>query len=156
MRVSPRGLAPRRLVMLASVAGLGLAVLVGAPGPYRMNPAAWTSVAQAADAAPQMPSFADLVAKVKPAVISVRVKFDEASITPSANESGDNAVPFKQGSPFDRFFRQFGFQNIAEQRAAGAAERHGRRVGLLHLGRRLCGDQQPCRRQCQDRPGHHR
>jgi serine protease Do len=107
-----RALAPRRLAMLASVAGIGLAVLVAGPGPYRLNPAGWTSAAQAADALPQMPSFADLVAKVKPAVISVRVKFDESSLTPSANEGDNNQMPFQQGSPFERFFRQFGFQNM--------------------------------------------
>jgi serine protease Do len=95
--------------MLASVAGIGLAVLVGGPGPYRLDPS--ISTAQAADAIQQMPSFADLVAKVKPAVVSVRVNYDEAAVTPSASDNNDNVMPFRQGSPFDRFFRQFGFQN---------------------------------------------
>jgi serine protease Do len=107
--VSRRGLAPRRLAMLASVAGIGLAVLIAGPGPYRLTPGAWTSTAQAADAAPQMPSFADLVAKVKPAVISVRVKYDEATLTPSASQNGEQ---FKSNSPFDQFFGQFNFRNM--------------------------------------------
>ena len=45
--------------------------------------------------------FADLVDKVKPAVISVRVKID-------AGKRGKEASPFPKDSPLDRFFRRFG------------------------------------------------
>jgi serine protease Do len=51
--------------------------------------------------------FADLVNKVKPAVISVRVKMTEGP-TLSSNSNGDDGLPFPPGSPMDKFFRQFG------------------------------------------------
>ena len=59
--------------------------------------------------------FADLVTKVKPAVISVRVKI-EASADPAMmqenSDDGDDQqqVPAQPGSPFDKFFQQFGDQ----------------------------------------------
>jgi serine protease Do len=45
--------------------------------------------------------FADVVDKIKPAVISVRVKID-------AGKRGRDALPFQKDSPLDRFFRRFG------------------------------------------------
>jgi serine protease Do len=55
---------------------------------------------------------------VKPAVISVRVNLaaaktaslDQGDILPFGRSQG-NAAPFGQNSPFERFFRQFGFQD---------------------------------------------
>ena len=77
-------LTTRRLTLLASVAGLGAAVLLAGPGNYRpMNSTAWTSAAQAANSVQPSAGFADLVAKVKPAVISVRVKMDDTAQTAS-------------------------------------------------------------------------
>jgi serine protease Do len=99
-------LTARRLTLLASVAGLGIAVLIAGPGGYNpLNlPASWNSSAQAAETLSQHPAgFADLVAKVKPAVISVRVKLDGMSNTSSEDS------PFSPGSPYEKFFRQFGF-----------------------------------------------
>ena len=70
-------LKPRRLTLLASVAALSMAVLVVGPGGYRpFNLPAWTASAHAAETTQNPAGFADLVAKVKPAVISVRVKID--------------------------------------------------------------------------------
>jgi serine protease Do len=60
----------------------------------------------------QPSGFADLVARVKPAVISVRVRFNDSARVSSFNQNDDNGMPFRRGSPFDRFFRQFGFQNM--------------------------------------------
>lgn len=84
----------RRLTLLASAAALGVAMLMAGPGgPVRTNLPAWTSSAQAADATiPHPASFADLVAKVKPAVISIRVKIDDSAKLTSM-------VPFAPGSP---------------------------------------------------------
>src|SRR5258708_29403371 len=68
-------LKPRRLALLASAVGLSLAVLAAGPGGYLpFNLPALTSSAHAAETTANAPGFADLVAKVKPAVISVRVK----------------------------------------------------------------------------------
>ena len=55
--------------------------------------------------------FADIVEKVKPAVISVRVKIDRR---PRPSASSDEDLPFPPGSPFERFFKRFGMPN-AEQ-----------------------------------------
>ena len=60
---------------------------------------------QAAEAAPHPAGFADLVAKVKPAVISVRVKIERGADTTGM---GQNIQPFQPGSPLEKFFRQFG------------------------------------------------
>jgi serine protease Do len=52
----------------------------------------------------QLPSFADVAEKVKPAVVSVRVNSRLAS-TGEDGENGPNALP--PGHPLERFFRQF-------------------------------------------------
>jgi serine protease Do len=90
---------------MASVAGIGLAVLLTGPGAFRTtNSPGWTSSALAAETMLRSSGFADMVAKVKPAVISVRVRMD-AERTASLD---DNDGPTQPGAPFDRFFRQFG------------------------------------------------
>jgi serine protease Do len=107
-------LSARRLVLLASVAAVGAALLVGGPGGYHANLPAWTAAASAADSTMQHPSgFADIVTKVKPAVISVRVKIPASAEPASMQQQGDDdqdAVPAVPGSPMDKFFKQFGDQ----------------------------------------------
>src|SRR5262249_9798033 len=49
-----------------------------------------------------MPGFADLVSAVKPAVVSVRVRSDAAT-----EHFGPQENPF-EGTPFEKFFRDFG------------------------------------------------
>jgi serine protease Do len=104
-------LRPRRLTLLASVADLSMAVLVVGPGGY--HPLAWTASAQAAEttANRNTAGFGDLVAKVKPAVISVRVKIDGDSDNTAVSERGEEgANPDQSGAPFDQFSQQFGFR----------------------------------------------
>ncbi|HUC49739.1 MAG TPA: Do family serine endopeptidase [Xanthobacteraceae bacterium] len=108
-------LSARRLTLLASVAAVGTALMLAGPN-TNWSAAFNASSASAADAITQHPTgFADLVAKVKPAVISVRVKIP-ASAAPAAMQEeendGDNQqdIPAQPGSPFDKFFRQFGDQ----------------------------------------------
>ncbi len=105
-------LKPRRLTLLASVAALSMAVLVVGPGGYRpFNLPAWSASAQAAETSTQTPAgFADLVAKVKPAVISVRVKIegDADNMPVLQRDEGPNSG--QSDSPFDQFSRQFGFR----------------------------------------------
>ncbi len=107
-------LTARRLVLLASVAGVGAAVLVAGPGVYHAGLPAWTAAASAADATMQHPTgFADIVAKVKPAVISVRVKIPASAEPAMMQQQGDDdqdAIPSVPGSPMDKFFQQFGDQ----------------------------------------------
>ncbi len=89
-----------------------------------MSPA-WTSSARAAETAQQHPAgFADLVAKVKPAVISVRVKMDaSAEMTGATRSDDDNATPLQPGSPMEKFFQQFG-QQFGQNAPNGMQQRH--------------------------------
>ena len=99
----------RRIALLASVAAVGGALLLGGPGGFdRMNLAGMTAPAHAAEAAQRPAGFADLVAKVKPAVISVRVKIESTAETTG---SGGTGIPLQPGGPLDKFFQQFG-QNL--------------------------------------------
>jgi serine protease Do len=97
-----RTLSARRLVLLASVASLGAAVLL-IEGVPRVSLPAFASAARAAEVARPV-GFADIVEKVKPAVISVRVKMDAG---PNVTLFGDDDQ-LPPGSPFERFFKRFG------------------------------------------------
>lgn len=55
-------------------------------------------------AATALPNFVDLVQAVKPAVVSIRVK---SEVTPQVTANDGGGAPF-EGTPFDRFLRQFG------------------------------------------------
>jgi len=94
--------AARRATLLASTA-LAVAVIVTGAGYRSLAPLSFASPAHAAEAAQQPAGFADLVAKVKPAVVSVRVRMEQPS-----SSSDDNSQP---GIPpgMERFFQQFGF-----------------------------------------------
>src|ERR1700692_3082700 len=101
-------LRPRRLALLASVRGLGMAVL--AAGPVANYLPAWTASAHAAETTAQGPAgFADLVGKVKPAVISVRGKSaqDDANAAVTQRDSDENS---DQSDSPEQFFRQFRFR----------------------------------------------
>ena len=118
-RAARKVLKPRRLALLASVTGLSMAILVIGPGGYRpFNLPAWTASAHAAETNQTTAGFADLVAKVKPAVISVRVKIDgDGDNSPVSQRDDDGSNSDQPGSPFEQF-RQFGFrgQNGMPQR----------------------------------------
>jgi serine protease Do len=101
-----------RATLLASVAGISIAALVSGTSLYHPGPLTWVSPASAAETIGQPSGFADLVARVKPAVISVRVRLNDSAQVSSFNQNGDNVMPFRQGSPLDRFFRQFVFQDV--------------------------------------------
>jgi serine protease Do len=114
MKDSSRGsrftLSARRAALLATtVASLAAATLAFSPNSYA--PRALADAAQAQNLTekvqqlPQRPvGFADIVEKVKPAVISVRVKIDQ----PAQPSLSDDDLPFPPGSPFERFFKRFG------------------------------------------------
>ena len=99
-------LRPRRLALLGTAAALGVAALSIVPGasPYGIN--SLVAPAQAAEAAATPPGFSDLVSKVKPAVISVRVRIDQDK---SATLQ-QNRMDSDEDTPFDQFSRQFGFR----------------------------------------------
>jgi serine protease Do len=107
----PNRVSARRVTLMASVAGLGLAVLLTGPSAFRaVNGPAWTGTALAAENMLQPTGFADIVAKVKPAVISVRVRMD-AEKTASLEDNDENGQT-QPGAPLDRFFKQFGFKQF--------------------------------------------
>jgi serine protease Do len=100
-----RALSARRLILLATtVAGLGAAALVVAPG-LNLNGGYPAAIAQnLSEQAHKLQApvgFADIVEKVKPAVISVRVKVDGGAETTGLNS---NEVP----PGLREFFRRFG------------------------------------------------
>src|ERR1700739_2006094 len=93
----------RRMVMLASVACIGAILALGGQMGYIHPSPPWISSARAADSQSQQQpaSFADLVAKVQPAVISVRVQIDGTSDVPDLSSNEENLPPSVQGFPFN-------------------------------------------------------
>src|SRR5690348_17342656 len=108
-----RHLNARRLTLLASVGALGAAVLLGGPATYWQS-ATGALRANAAESETQRPTgFADIVAKVKPAVISVRVEVSGSASPALSQDEGDDdeqQSPVRPGAPLDRYFQQFGDQ----------------------------------------------
>jgi serine protease Do len=104
---SRRILSTRRFALLATtVVGIGATVFFLTPS----NPTAAQAqnLTEKVQQLPQRPvGFADIVEKVKPAVISVRVKIDQP-----ASSSDSDELPFPPGSPFEKFFRQFGMPSM--------------------------------------------
>jgi serine protease Do len=104
----PRFLSAHKLTLLASA--LGIATIVAAPAGYRaLNSVSVTTVAQAADAQTAPVGFADLVAKVKPAVISVRVRIENSDNTDGTTpDNSNNEIP----PGLQKFFQQFGMPGM--------------------------------------------
>jgi len=112
-RASRGSLLTRWVALLATtIAGFSAAALAFSPAmPSR---SALSTAAQAENLSekvqqiPQRPvGFADIVEKVKPAVISVKVKIDR----PAGPDFNGDDLPFPPGSPFERFFKRFGNPN---------------------------------------------
>ena len=106
-RPGRKAFAARRLALLASAAGLAIAVVAaGTSGFSTPNlPSAITTAH--AQTMQRSTGFADIVEKVKPAVISVRVKVDATAQMMSMN-GNDDAGPMQPGAPLEKFFEQFG------------------------------------------------
>ena len=128
-------LTARRLVLLATtIAALGVGGWAAqSSGSYGFTSSALAQNLTAEAQKLQAPvGFADVVEKVKPAVVSVRVKIgapaqrDQLGFNNddenNNNNNNDNAAPNENGapapgSPLDRFFRQFGERGVPGQRA---------------------------------------
>ncbi|MGY3590746.1 serine protease Do [Bradyrhizobium sp. USDA 4341] len=100
----------RKLALMASVvAGLGAATYGFSP---THNPAdlfttpAHAQVNNEVKKVQQPVGFADIVERVKPSVISVKVNIREKVAKDDSNNNDDS--PFQPGSPMERFFRRFG------------------------------------------------
>ncbi|QQO12823.1 Do family serine endopeptidase [Bradyrhizobium diazoefficiens] len=99
----------RKIALMASVvAGLGAAVYGFSPS---VSPAdlfsspAHAQVNNEVKKVERPIGFADIVERVKPSVISVKVNIKEKT---ASNDDGDDSSPFQPGSPMERFFRRFG------------------------------------------------
>src|SRR4051794_35585409 len=115
----------RRRTAWLSAAALAALIAGGAAG-SGLAPSlpAYAEAAATAPAVQAMPSFADVVDKVKPAVVSVRVKIETVAHR-ADDEDGEAFGPpdFPPGSPMERFFRNF--RN--GERGPGFSDRHGPR-----------------------------
>ncbi len=121
----PRAFSARRLVLLTTtIASLGAAALVVAPGLSLTGgyPAAVAqNLSEQAHKLQAPVGFADIVEKVKPAVISVRVKVDGGSETNGLNSSNDVPPGLRE------FFRRFGMPD-APNGPEGMPRGRGRNV----------------------------
>ena len=100
----------RKFALMASVvAGLGVAGY-GLSNPSSnfnmLSTAAYAQVNKEVRQVQQPVGFADIVERVKPSVISVRVRIPEKAVSTDSADNGEN--PFPPGSPMERFFRRFG------------------------------------------------
>jgi serine protease Do len=105
-------LSARKFALMASVvAGLGVAVYGFSPssGPVDIfSSPAHAQVNNEVRKVEKPIGFADIVERVKPSVISVKVNINEkVAKDDSANNNTDDS-PFQPGSPMERFFRRFG------------------------------------------------
>src|SRR6266566_5014854 len=99
----------RKIALMASVvAGLGVAIYGFSPpsGPVDVfSSPAHAQVNNEVRKVEKPIGFADIVERVKPSVISVKVNITEKV----AKDDGNNEdSPFQPGSPMERFFRRFG------------------------------------------------
>jgi serine protease Do len=100
----------RKFALMASVvAGLGVAVY--GLSPHQAPVDIFTSPAHAqvnneVRKVERPVGFADIVERVKPSVISVKVNINEKVAKDDSGNSDDS--PFQPGSPMERFFRRFG------------------------------------------------
>jgi serine protease Do len=121
----PSLLSARRLALMASV-GLGVAVYGFSPAPGAFDifgAAAHAQVNQAVSNVAQPAGFADMVERVKPSVISVKV-------TMKATEASENGDDEGSGSPMEHFFRRFGGPDGVPERPG----HDGRHPGMMGQG----------------------
>jgi serine protease Do len=110
---------------MASV-GLGVAVYGFNPAPGAFDifgAAAHAQVNQAVSNVAQPAGFADMVERVKPSVISVKV-------TMKATEASENGDDEESGSPMEHFFRRFGGPDGVPERPG----HDGRHPGMMGQG----------------------
>ncbi|WP_038361456.1 trypsin-like peptidase domain-containing protein [Bosea sp. UNC402CLCol] len=108
-QITPKKTFLRRGALLAGTAILGIGLAAGiADRAFLQNDLAFAQPIELSGTQTQLPSFADLVDKVKPAVVSVRVKTEVAAA--SDQQSLDDLPP-----QLRRFFREFGDQEGGRQ-----------------------------------------
>jgi serine protease Do len=122
----------RKVALMASVV-TGLAIYGVSASPDRIDVFGSAAHAQSASAvsATQPVGFADVVERVKPSVISVKVTMKDKVADASSKDDSD-----EQGSPMERFFKQFGGPNGEFRQFGGPNENPGRnrRHGAMGQG----------------------
>ncbi len=131
-----RLLSNHRIILLATAAGLGAGAIFGdfGLGSKPTGSAVFTPVY--AQSVQRPAGFADIVEKVKPSVISVKVSINSGGNNLSLNE--ENPL---RGSPFEDFFRRFGSPDggqrfgLPDARRPDDGQRFGRRNDEQGSGR---------------------
>src|SRR5436305_9185749 len=104
-------LSARKFALMASVvAGLGVAVYGFSPSPGPAGIFSSPAHAQVNNEVRKVErpiGFADIVERVKPSVISVKINI-AAKSSKDDSATKDEDSPFQPGSPMERFFRRFG------------------------------------------------
>jgi serine protease Do len=118
----------RKFALMASVvAGLGVAVYGFSPshGPVDIfSSPAQAQVNNEVRKVAQPVGFADIVERVKPSVISVKVNINE-KVAKDDGANKDDDSPFQPGSPMERFFRRFGGPDGLPPGLRGGPRGHG-------------------------------
>ncbi len=105
--------------------GAAAVAAVGALSIEMMPFASYPAVAAATAPSAGPASFADLVDRVKGAVVSVKVKIDESNVS---YDGGAQPMPnFPKGGPLEKFFRQFGERGFGER---GGQDHEQPRMGM--------------------------
>jgi serine protease Do len=120
-------LSARKLALMASVVtGLGVAAYgFGAAFDFNvLTSPAQAQVNSAVSNVPQPVGFADMVDRVKPSVISVKVTMKQ-----KATDTSDKSDDEESGSPMERFFHQFGGPDGLPKQGPGRDGRHGAMMG---------------------------
>ena len=109
-----------RAALLGAVA---LAALGGVAFETSVAPVSAAATSAQAPAGPA--SFADVVDRVKPAVVSVKVKLTDADPVDDENSDGVPGLPdIPKNSPFYHFFRHFGMPDNNDNNEGDRAPRH--------------------------------
>jgi serine protease Do len=128
-------LSARRLALMASVvAGLGVAIYGFGPSHQPVGIFSSPAQAQVNNDVRQVQKpvgFADIVERVKPSVISVKVNINEKVAKDDSSNNNDDS-PFQPGSPMERFFRRFGGPDNLPPGLRGAP--HGGRGAVTGQG----------------------
>src|SRR3954453_925072 len=108
----PTLLSARKFALMASVvAGLGIAGYGLSPhdgSAYVFSSPAQAQVNNEVSKVQKPVGFADIVERVKPSVISVKVNINEKVAKDENGNNNNDDSPFQPGSPMERFFRRFG------------------------------------------------
>ncbi len=117
----------RKFALMASVvAGLGAAVYGLGPSQDIFSSPAHAQVNNEVSKVERPIGFADIVERVKPSVISVKVNINEKV---AKDDSGNDDSPFQPGSPMERFFRRFGGPDGFPPGQRGMPRGHGAVTG---------------------------